>query len=107
MVNVKENITMGNDHSAQQFSQLFIIPGSKKDMPENDIVLRVIPSGITSNLQHFYSWVFHHNGYINGGTKPNSFSISTLKISGHSSHGKLHIQSTFNGKRCFWIFGDC
>jgi hypothetical protein len=89
-VDVGENTTLGDGHTAQQLVELLVVADGQLDVAGHDTGLLVVPSGVASELKDFSSQVLKHGGEVHGGTSSDAGSeAAALEESANAANGKL------------------
>lgn len=89
-LNVRQDATLGDGHTAEQFVQLFVVAYSQLKMPRDDTSLLVVPSGVTSQLQDLSGEILQDGSQVHWSSSADSFSVVTLaEETMDAANGKL------------------
>ena len=89
-LDVGQYTSLGNGDPRQELVQFLIVADGKLKMTGDDPRLLVVTGGITSQLEHLSSEVFHDGSQVDWGTSTHSFGIVALaEESVNSTDGEL------------------
>ena len=77
-LDVRQNTTLSDGDTGQQFVQLLVVADGQLEMTWNDACLLVVASGVAGQLEHFSRQVFHDCGQVDRGSGTDSLGVVTL-----------------------------
>ena len=74
-LDVGQDSTLGDGHSAQEFVQFLVVADGKLEMTGDDSGLLVVSGGVAGQLEHLSGQVFQDGGQVDGGTSSDTLSV--------------------------------
>jgi hypothetical protein len=89
-VDVREDTTGSDGHTAQKLVELLVVADSKLDVAGDDAGLLVVASGVPSQLENFSRQILEDSGQVHGGTRADAGRVtSLLEEAGDTAYGEL------------------
>ena len=89
-VDVGQNTSLGDGHTAQQLVELLVVADGQLDVAGHDAGLLVVASGIAGELEDLSRQVLKDGGKVHGGTSSDAGSeAAALEESANAADGEL------------------
>jgi hypothetical protein len=89
-VDVGENTTLGDGHTAEQLVELLVVAHGQLDVAGNDAGLLVVAGGVAGELEHLSGEVLEDGGEVHGGTGTDAGGVfALLQVAADTADGEL------------------